>query len=221
VSWQPADISGSCAGTRASLSACLPNVLASGRWFRHKLARAPDRQDSGYAFLGPCWVRKPSPAWAPAIPARTREPRGQSAFGVKQQTAKAQDRNKAVQIGLVLDFSVRIPAIVLDRKPGQDNMAKMMTKSELIQKITDQHSDLTKKDVKAVMETLATVAYKELKKTGAFLLPGFAKFVVIKKPATKERAGINPFTKEPTVFKARPARKIIRARPVKAAKDAV
>jgi hypothetical protein len=47
-----------------------------------------------------------------------REPRGQSAFGVKQQTAKAQDRNKAVQIGLVLDFSVRNPAIVLDRKPG-------------------------------------------------------------------------------------------------------
>jgi nucleoid DNA-binding protein len=39
-------------------------------------------------------------------------------------------------------------------------MSKMMTKSELIQKITDQHSDLTKKDVKAVMETLATVAYK-------------------------------------------------------------
>jgi DNA-binding protein HU-beta len=140
---------------------------------------------------------------------------------VRQQATKAQDRNKTVQIGLALDFSARIPTIVLDRKPGQDNMAKMMTKSELIQKITDQHSDLTKKDVKAVMETLATVAYKELKKTGAFLLPGFAKFVVIKKPATKERAGINPFTKEPTVFKARPARKIIRARPVKAAKDAV
>ena len=60
----------------------------------------------------------------------------------------------------------------------------------------------------------------DAKKTGAFLVPGFAKFVVIKKPATKERKGINPFTKEPTVFKARPARKIIRARPVKAAKDA-
>lgn len=52
-------------------------------------------------------------------------------------------------------------------------------------------------------------------------MPGFAKFVVIKKPATKERKGINPFTKEPTIFKAKPARKIIRARPVKAAKDAV
>src|SRR5476651_2281949 len=100
-------------------------------------------------------------------------------------------------------------------------MSKLMTKSELIQKITDKHSDLTKKDVKGVLETLATVGYNELKKTGAFLVPGFAKFVVIKKPATKERQGINPFTKEPTVFKAKPARKIVRARPVKAAKDAV
>jgi len=63
--------------------------------------------------------------------------------------------------------------------------------------------------------------YKELKKAGAFFVPGFAKFVVIKKPATKARKGINPFTKEPTIFKAKPARKIIRARPVKAAKDAV
>jgi len=119
-------------------------------------------------------------------------------------------------LGSEFEYSARI------ENPGdRKTMSKMMTKSELIQKITDQHSDLTKKDVKAVMETLATVAYKELKKTGAFLLPGFAKFVVIKKPATKERAGINPFTKQPTVFKARPARKIIRARPVKAAKDAV
>ena len=42
-----------------------------------------------------------------------------------------------------------------------------------------------------------------------------------KKPATKARKGINPFTKEPTMFKAKPARKIIKARPVKATKDAV
>jgi hypothetical protein len=62
---------------------------------------------------------------------------------------------------------------------------------------------------------------KEAEAVVAFFVPGFAKFVVIKKPATKERSGINPFTKEPTIFKAKPARKIIRARPVKAAKDAV
>ena len=100
-------------------------------------------------------------------------------------------------------------------------MAKLMTKSELIEKITAEHSELSKKDVKGVIESLATVGYKELKKNGTFVVPGFAKFVVIKKPATKERQGINPFTKEPTVFKAKPARKIVRARPVKAAKDAV
>ena len=89
-------------------------------------------------------------------------------------------------------------------------MAKLMSKSELIQKVADQHS-LSRKDVKGVIESLASVGYKELTKNGAFLLPGFAKFVVIKKLATKE----------PTVFKARPARKIVRACPVKAAKDAV
>jgi nucleoid DNA-binding protein len=100
-------------------------------------------------------------------------------------------------------------------------MPKLMTKSELVEKITAEHAELKKRDVKGVLETLATVGYKELKKTGAFLVPGFAKFVVIKKPATKARKGINPFTKEPTVFKAKPARKIVRARPVKAAKDAV
>ena len=101
-------------------------------------------------------------------------------------------------------------------------MPKLMSKSQLIQKIAEQHSNaLTRKDIKGVIESLASVGYKELKKTGAFFVPGFAKFVVIKKPATKARKGINPFTKEPTIFKAKPARKIIRARPVKAVKDAV
>jgi DNA-binding protein HU-beta len=75
--------------------------------------------------------------------------------------------------------------------------------------------------VKGVLESLAKVGYKELKKSGVFLVPGFAKFVVVKKAATKARKGVNPFTGEPTVFKAKPARKIVRARPVKAAKDSV
>src|SRR5271154_4946305 len=101
-------------------------------------------------------------------------------------------------------------------------MAKVMSKSELIQKIVEQHpNDMTRKNVKGVIESLAEIGYKELKKTGAFVVPGFAKFVVVKKPATKARKGINPFTKEPTIFKAKPARKTIKARPVKAAKDAL
>ena len=101
-------------------------------------------------------------------------------------------------------------------------MAKMMSKSQLIAKLADQHSKtLTRKDVKGVIESLVKIGHMELKKSGAFLVPGFAKFVVIKKPATPERSGINPFTKQPTIFKAKPARKIVRARLVKAAKDAV
>jgi DNA-binding protein HU-beta len=99
-------------------------------------------------------------------------------------------------------------------------MATQMTKSQLIEKVAAD-ADLAKKDVKGVLEALATTGYKELKKNGIFLVPGCAKFVVIKKPATKARKGTNPFTGEPMMFKAKPARKIVRARPVKAAKDAV
>ena len=99
-------------------------------------------------------------------------------------------------------------------------MAKVLTKSQIIQAIADAHKDkLARKDVARVLESLSAVGYKELKKNGLFVLPGFAKFVVIKKPATKERQGINPFTKEPMTFKAKPARKVLKARPVKAVKD--
>src|SRR5262249_15683542 len=101
-------------------------------------------------------------------------------------------------------------------------MAKLMSKSELIQKIVAQHANkMTRKDVKAVIESIAAIGYKELNRSGAFVMPGFAKFVVIKKPATKERSGINPFTKEPMIFKAKAARKVVKAQPVKAVKAAV
>lgn len=99
-------------------------------------------------------------------------------------------------------------------------MATQMTKSQLIEMIATKN-ELAKKDVKGVFEALAEIGYKELKKNGTFVVPGFAKFVVIKKPATKARKGVNPFTGEAMTFKAKPARKIVRARPVKAAKDAV
>ena len=99
-------------------------------------------------------------------------------------------------------------------------MPAYMTKSQLVDKISELQ-ELAKKDVKAMMEALAEVGYKELKKNGVFVLPGFAKFVVIKKAATKARKGKNPFTGEEMMFKAKPARKIVRARPVKAAKMAV
>ena len=101
-------------------------------------------------------------------------------------------------------------------------MAKQMSKAELIQAIAEEHADkLTLKDVKGVLESLTTIGHKQLRKSGVFLLPGFAKFRVIKKPATKAHEGINPFTKEPMMFKAKIARKVLRARPVKAGRDAI
>lgn len=101
-------------------------------------------------------------------------------------------------------------------------MPSPLSKSALIESITKlQTDDTSKRQVKSVVEALVTVGHRELKKSGVFLVPGFAKFLVVKKPATKARKGINPFTKEPTVFKAKPARKVVKARPVKAVKDAI
>src|SRR5215510_5484626 len=96
-----------------------------------------------------------------------------------------------------------------------------LSKSALIQSVADKHSELKRRDVKGVIESIVELGHAELKKNGIFVLPGLVRLVVIKKPATKERKGINPFTGEPTVFKAKPARKVIKARPVKAAKDAI
>jgi nucleoid DNA-binding protein len=97
-----------------------------------------------------------------------------------------------------------------------------LTKAGLVEAIADVlGEDVTKKQVKGVLETMCELGYAQLNKHGSFVVPGFAKFVVVKKKATKARKGINPFTGEETVFKAKPARKAVKARPVKAAKDAV
>ena len=99
---------------------------------------------------------------------------------------------------------------------------KTLSKSALLQAITDAAGEgFSRKQVKTIIETLASVGHKELKKNGVFVLPGFAKFVVVKKPARPAREGINPFTKEKQKFPAKPASKAVRARPVKAVKDAV
>ena len=100
-------------------------------------------------------------------------------------------------------------------------MPNYLTKSQLVEKISEQHSTLSKRDIKGVVETLATVGHKELKKSGVFVVPGFAKFVVVKKPATKAREGTNPFTGEKMMFKAKPASKKVRVMPLKSLKGMV
>ncbi len=98
-------------------------------------------------------------------------------------------------------------------------MAKM-TKNQLIDAIAE-GTQVSKADVKAVIEQMATVGYKELNESGEFVIPGFAKMSVVNKPATEARSGINPFTKEPMQFAAKPASKSVKASPLKVAKDAV
>jgi DNA-binding protein HU-beta len=105
---------------------------------------------------------------------------------------------------------------------GGGGSKKTLSKSGLIQAITEAAGEeLSRKQVKNVLESLASVGYRELKKAGIFTLPGFAKFRVVKKPATKARQGTNPFTKQPMTYPARPASKAVRVRPIKAIKDAL
>ena len=95
-----------------------------------------------------------------------------------------------------------------------------MSKSEFVEAIANQ-SGLDKKQVNAVLTALTDVVYKELKAQNEVVLPGLVKLTSVTKPAVPEREGINPFTKEPTMFKAKPERKVIKPRPLKALKDAV
>lgn len=95
-----------------------------------------------------------------------------------------------------------------------------MSKTELVEAVASQ-SGLEKKQVNAVLEALTDVVYRELKEQHEVVVPGLMKLSTVTKPAVPEREGINPFTKEKTMFKAKPERKVIKARPVKALKDAV
>jgi DNA-binding protein HU-beta len=100
--------------------------------------------------------------------------------------------------------------------------SKKLTRNALLQAVADVvGSDTTGRQVAAVLDALIAVGHAELKKNGVFVLPGFAKFVVKKKPARPARKGINPFTKQPTTFAAKPATRVVRARPLVAIKDAL
>ncbi len=99
---------------------------------------------------------------------------------------------------------------------------KPMTKTEIINDLA-QNTELSKKQVSSVFDELAILIERHIKKRapGKFVFPGLMKIEVKKKPATKARKGINPFTKEETVFKAKPARKVVKIQPLKKVKEMV
>jgi nucleoid DNA-binding protein len=94
------------------------------------------------------------------------------------------------------------------------------TKSEVMAQICSD-TDLSRKQVAAVFESLNGIIKKSLRGAGLFTLPGLLKMKVVKRPATKARVGINPFTKEKMTFKAKPASKKVRVLPLKSLKALV
>ncbi|MFV1993242.1 MAG: HU family DNA-binding protein [Acidiferrobacterales bacterium] len=98
---------------------------------------------------------------------------------------------------------------------------KPSTKSEIMSYISEE-TELTKKQVGAVFDALSSMIGSDLKKgPGIFSIPGMMKIKVVKKPAVAARKGVNPFTGEEMMFKAKPARNVVKVTPLKGLKDMV
>ena len=99
---------------------------------------------------------------------------------------------------------------------------KPMTKSAMIEEIA-KNTELNKKQVSSVFDELAILIERHIKKRspGKFIFPGLMKIEVKRKPATKARKGFNPFTREETMFKAKPARRVVKIQPLKKVKEMV
>ena len=95
-----------------------------------------------------------------------------------------------------------------------------MTKTQIVGTI-DENTGLTKKQVSDVMQQMDALVEGSIKKRGAgeFTIPGMMKITTVRKPAVKARKGINPFTGEETMFKAKPASTAVKIRPLKKMKE--
>ena len=100
--------------------------------------------------------------------------------------------------------------------------AKARTKSQVFGELSESN-ELSKKQVGEIFDGLAGMIKKDLGKRGpgVFTVPGLRKIKVVRKPATKARKGINPFTGEPTIFKAKPSRNVVKVLALKGLKDMV
>ena len=94
------------------------------------------------------------------------------------------------------------------------------TKTQIVNQIAEEN-ELTKKQVNGVLDSLSDMIQLHIKKrsVGEFVLPGLLKIQTVKKPAKKARKGINPFTKQEMMFKAKPASTSVKVRPLKKLKE--
>ncbi len=99
---------------------------------------------------------------------------------------------------------------------------KPRTKSQIIGEIAEQ-TEFTRREVADVFEAMASLIKKDLGRRGpgTFTVPGLMKIRVVRKPARKARKGINPFTGEEMMFKAKPARNVVKVTALKRLKEMV
>lgn len=104
--------------------------------------------------------------------------------------------------------------------PKVKAISEKLTKTQIVGAIAD-NTGLTKKQVSAVMDAMNNLIEGSIKKRGAgeFTIPGMMKITTVRKPAVKARKGINPFTGEETMFKAKPATTAVKIRPLKKMKE--
>ena len=141
----------------------------------------------------------------------------------KTTTRKAPARKTTTRKASTTKANAATVAPIAAGKPLKAAKAeKPRSKSEVYTLISE-HTGVSKKEVGYVFDAMSEIIKKDLSRTGPgeFKVPGMMKITVQRKPATKARKGINPFTGEETVFKAKPARNVVKVRPLKGLKDAV
>jgi len=108
------------------------------------------------------------------------------------------------------------------KKAAKASGAKARTKSQVFGELAEKN-ELTRKQIAGMFDQLGTMIKKDLGKRGpgTFTVPGLMKIKVVRKSATKARKGTNPFTGEEMMFKAKPARNVVKVLSLKGLKDMV
>lgn len=142
---------------------------------------------------------------------------------VKKSTARMHKKPVAkVKSRKIKSTAKKSPVTKPARMPSVTSVDRAFTKGQLFGTLAG-CSGVSRKDVVTVFDELSNIISAHLKKQGPgqFTLPGLIKISIKHKPATKARKGINPFTGEEMMFKAKPAKNVVKVRPLQKLKAMV
>lgn len=133
---------------------------------------------------------------------------------------KASAKSKGKSVKKKTTKSAKSTAKSAPKKMVMPSVREPLTKSGILKGLMDM-TCLPKKDITAVLDGLGTLIELHVKNRGPgkFVMPGLLKITVVKKPATPARKGRNPFTGEDVMFKAKPARRVVKVRALRKLKD--